>query len=388
MAQHIPVKWSDIRIDKPIPYSIYDKEGRLLLRGGSVISIPEYIDALRKRGAYFDGSEAAPAEALAATAPEASAQAPKRPVPEQGAFEQTEGLLLKLRHIHATTLQHPDRIELQKSIRQVAEQLQQACDADTDAALACLHLDQTAPYRVHHHLLSALVIELTGRELQVPLSTRLSLCCGALTHDLALADAAESIEGTRQPLSESQQAMIKAHPARTVDMLRERGINDPVWLEAIAQHHERLDGSGYPGGLQGDAISKSGRLMAIADIYSAMIRSRPYRENAFFPQNALRDIFLDKTKLDTALAQLTIKSIGIMPPGSVMRLQNQEIGVVRSRGNGATAVRVFSIYGANGMPLMTPVERDIKNPAFAVAGKVTLQECRSAEVIMRRIWKK
>ena len=128
--------------------------------------------------------------------------------------------------------------------------------------------------------------------------------------------------------------------------------------------------------------------MAIADIYSAMIRSRPYRENAFFPQNALRDIFLDKTKLDTALAQLTIKSIGIMPPGSVMRLQNQEIGVVRSRGNGATAVRVFSIYGANGMPLMTPVERDIKNPAFAVAGKVTLQECRSAEVIMRRIWKK
>lgn len=372
------VKSTDIALNKPIPYAIYDEHGNLLLRAGAAITIPHYLEILLARGAYFDRIEIQQSKQ--------AAEAAKKPVEEQPVFVQVEGLLLNLKHVYTTFVQTPERIDLPKRIRALAQQLQQACDKGADAAIAALHLDQSAPYRVHHQLLCALIVELTARGMSLTADERLPLLCAALTHDIGLIEAGKALEEAKPPLSAAQRETVQTHPVRAAEILEKNGVSDALWLEAVRNHHERLDGSGYPLGITGGEIGLGGRLLAIADVYGALIRSRAYRSNAYFPQNALRDIFLDNTRLDSALTQVTIKSIGMMPPGSIVRLESGEIGVVRSRGAGPNAVRVFCVYNPAGMPMLNPIERDIKNPAYAVAGKVNYDECRSAEVLMRRLW--
>lgn len=371
------VKATDIALNAPIPYSIYDTQGKLLLRAGTAITIPRYLSMLLARGAYFDRIEIQQAR---------QATAPKKPEHGQSVFEQVESLLLQLKHVYATFAQQPERINLPKRIELLAQQLQQACDRDGDAALAALHLDHAAPYRVHHQMMCALLVELTMRAMSLSGVERLPLLCAALTHDIGLIEAADELENSRQPLSPTQRAMVHTHPVRATEILVREGVDDALWLDAVRNHHERLDGSGYPLARTACDIGLGGRMLAIADVYGALIRSRPYRGNAYFPQNALRDIFRAADGFDGALTQLTIKSIGMMPPGSIVRLRNNEIGVVRSRGAELNAVRVFCVYNPAGMPMLNPIERDICNPAYSVAGKVNYDECRSAEIIMRRLW--
>ncbi|MFZ2854023.1 MAG: HD domain-containing phosphohydrolase [Rhodocyclaceae bacterium] len=372
------INTTDITLHKPIPYSVYDEHGKLLLRPGTAITIPRYLDMLLARGAYFDSIEIQQAQQAAA--------AKKKPAEQQPVFVQVEGLLLNLKHVYTTFVQDPGRVDLAKRIQALAQQLQQACEKDADAALAALHLDQSAPYRVHHQLLCATIVELTMREMSIDADERLPLVCAALTHDIGLIEAGDALESAKPPLPAELKVTLQAHPERAAGILESGGVSDPLWLEAVRNHHERLDGSGYPKGKSADEIGLGGRLLAIADIYGALIRSRPQRSNAMFPQNALREIYLDNARLDVKLIQLTIKAIGMMPPGSIVRLQCNEIAVVRSRANGATAARIFSVYTPAGMPILNPAERDIKNPIYAVSGKVNYDECRSAEVIMRRLW--
>lgn len=378
MRPRIRIKAADIALNTPLPFSLYDASGKLLLRAGTAISMPRYLDALLATGAYFDQAEIALSRQAASAKPKAAETPP--------VFEQVEGLLLNLKHVFSTFAQEAARIDLQKRIRHLAQQLQQACGEDADAALAALHLDQAAPYRVQHQMLCAVIVEIAAREMELAAEERLPLVCAALTHDLSLIAAGDALEHSKAPPTPAQRALIDAHPQRSVAILSGCGVSDARWLETVGQHHERRDGSGYPAGRHGDDIAVGARLLAVADIYGAMIRPRPYRGNAYFPQNALREIFRDQERVDTASAQLTIKSIGMMPPGSIVRLANNEIGVVKSRAAGARPARVHSVYNPAGMPLINPVERDVRISNFAVAGKVNFDECRSAEIIMRRLW--
>lgn len=80
-----------------------------------------------------------------------------------------------------------------------------------------------------------------------------------------------------RPLTATERLVVQAHPAVGVAFLEEHGVTDPVLLCAILEHHERMDGSGYPRKLAGPQISPLGRLLAVADAYVAMSEPRPYR---------------------------------------------------------------------------------------------------------------
>ncbi|MBI2308922.1 MAG: HD domain-containing protein [Rhodocyclales bacterium] len=371
MSNLVPVQASEIALGRPLRHSVYDRNGQLLLRAGATIAIPHYLDALLANGLFFDQAEV-DGERCAAEAP--------------SAFAQAEKLLRSLQQVYVQFAEDADRGDLPERIRQIAGQLMRACGEDGDAVLAALHLDRLTPYRVHHQMLAATIIELTTRTMALAEGERLPLVCAALTHDIALVGSDPVLEGLRTPLTEEQRAVIRAHPRCGVEVLSSRGVVDAIWLDAVAQHHECMDGSGYPQGLRGDAIGRGGRLLAIADVYSAMIRSRPYRGNAFFPQNVWRDIFLNRHKYVSELTQLVVRSIGMMPPGSLVRLANNEMAVVRSRGSGALGARVVSVCSLAGVPLPAPVERDVTNPAYAVVGKANNDQFRSVELIMRRLW--
>lgn len=271
-------------------------------------------------------------------------------------------------------------------IETIALTIQQACTHDSDAALANLHLDYETSYAVVHHLQAAILCELIGRKMGVGGASRLSLVKAGLTHDVGLIDIQDTLDRQLTPLTSLQRRRIARHPVDSEWILTSLGVTDTAWLDSVRHHHERLDGSGYPDGHFDDAIRLPARVLAIADIYSAMVRDRPYRK-AMVSTEAMRKLMLEQgDKTDNRLISMMIKEIGVFPPGATVRLANGDVAVVKKRTANTACPLVFSFVKPNGMPMLTPLQRDTAQEPFRIEGMVPFSSYRGSVVVIRSLW--
>ena len=373
---------ANIVLGEPLPFSIYDENGRLLLRQGIVISMPDQVDRLIVRGAQWNDLEVREADTPTA--------AHRPPTHEQESpFERLGGLILNLKHVIGTALKNPEQIDVSARVGKIAATLQEICEDDIDSALAAPCLDFQNPYIVVHQMMGAVLTELIARRKAMAPEERRALVCAALTRDLGQIPLQAELDGHLGPLPEALRTRMHQHPNLSAELLLRSGVTDRVWLQAVRGHHERLNGSGYPAGLKGEEISPGARILAVADIYSAMEKPRPYRNKAHFPQNALKEIYLKKdAEIDGEMAHILIKQIGLLPPGTLVKLKCGEIAVVKSPTVKAEGATVYSIYGKTGMLLPQPVLRATAEPAYEITGLMPFAECRSASITIKQVWAK
>lgn len=372
-----------IKLGEPLPYPVYDQSGNLLLREGFRVNLPRTLDALISQGWHPPLPEApapgAPRRAIGTHSGSPSA------AEQVSTFALME--LIKKRLQRAIMLVREGRTDdFLTRIEGIALTLQEACTHDTDSALASLHLDYETAYTVLHPLQAAILCELVGKKLAVGDDARLILVQAALTHDLALLDIQDDLDRQVEPLSEDQRLMVQAHPAETVVLLRELGVTNAVWLNAVGQHHERLDGSGYPNRLAADQLAAPTRILMIADIYSAMIRHRPYRK-ALVSTDAMRQLLVGQgDKTDPRLTQLMIKELGVFPPGALVRLASGEIAMVKERLANTASPIAYAFIRADGMPMSVPVRRETVRSEFQIQGLVPVDQYRGSAGLLRRLW--
>ncbi len=122
-----------------------------------------------------------------------------------------------------------------------------------------------------------------------------------LLHDAGMAKVPTFITTKTTPLKPEERDKILPHPILGMKIAQKLEIVTDETRGIVLEHQERLDGSGYPQKLKGDAISRLGRLAAVADSFSAMIQKRPYAE-AVSPVDAAKDLANDKTRYDTHFA--------------------------------------------------------------------------------------
>ena len=179
------ITYADIKLGEPLAFSVYDQEGRLLLRKGIVIAMQEQVDRIILRKAVM-GTDGLAAADRTPTPPRSTP-----PLRAQGAsmpvFDQMGSLILNLKHTFATAIKTPDQIDLGIRVPQLAGRIQAMCKADIDSSLAAPHLDHINPYLIVHQVMGAVLTEVMARRAGIEEEARLPLVCAALTRDIGLA---------------------------------------------------------------------------------------------------------------------------------------------------------------------------------------------------------
>lgn len=156
----------------------------------------------------------------------------------------------------------------------------------------------------------------------------LTFALAGLFHDLGKALLPVSLLNARRKLSATEQTLVIRHPLLGCELLAELpGVRSEMLMAAL-EHHERYDGSGYPKGLSGGAISEMGHICAIADAYDAISSRRPYK-GALFPHRTLGVMYqMRKKHFHPELMEKFVRLVGIYPVGSVVELKDGYRGVV------------------------------------------------------------
>lgn len=213
-----------------------------------------------------------------------------------------------------------------------SRRLAQGMGANADALLWLVHVD--AELREHacaQPLRVALNLLALARSMGLTQVVMAELALAALLTDAGMARLPRAWLERPGMLTALEHESIKGHVAAVLQALHAAGDVPPRVRDAIAQHHERLDGSGYPAGLAANEISPWGRMLAIADCYTALVSHRPYAE-ARSPQQAMTLMHEWAGILfDGALVEQFALALGHFPVGSLVALRGGGIALVRQK---------------------------------------------------------
>ena len=211
-----------------------------------------------------------------------------------------------------------------------------------------------------HGVKVALHLVALGRHLGLPRRELAHLGTIGMLADVGKARLPQAVLEKPGMLTQSEHNVVKEHVRLGIEALRTNMRLALTVEEGIAQHHERLDGSGYPKGLKGDEIGVYGRMAAIADSFAALIAARSYA-NASAPQDALMNLYeWSGSSFDEPLVEQFVQAIGLFPVGSLVELSSGEVAVVLAQNRlRRLEPRVQVLTGADKVPIGMPFERNL-----------------------------
>ena len=296
-----------IVLGQPLAFSVRDTDRTLLLARGQVIADQAQLDALMRRGALVDANELAESARQAAPAPTRSAAYLRERLPEEWDRGQQE---------------------VRNALSASPERMAGALDGAT--ALMLTLIDSSPEVAL-------------SQVVRQPESTSGHY---GVTHSLHAATACHAAARYLGWGPDDQRRAFQAALTMNLGML---------------QHHETPDGRGYPHGVSD--VGELAEMLRYADVYTARLSSRANRP-AMSAAQAGRE--LHQMAAQSPLAAALIKSFGIFPPGSLVRLASGEVGLVVRNGDKAHRPMVSALTNANGEPRHTPVLRDSSRDDHAV----------------------
>lgn len=388
MSFYVPLPLETIPLGAPIPINVWESDGTLLLRKGEVIETERHrtnlmahspvvtesdfkawtysyttqLDRMVRRNESINKlAEAARPTELN----EVELRDNRDPVT---AWPDLQASLTTLLHQNVAAQDFVSRLVL---LEARAQRLVQARPDDALFMLLLLLHDRALSYCASHALLCAVMCELVAPAAGVGEDERQSLFRAAITMNIGMARLQDELLKQAAPVTDAQREEIQSHPLHSVQLLKSLGVGDAQWLKLVAEHHETTQGDGYPTGKTDLGLSQ--QLLHLVDVFVARLsprRSRP----GLVPQQAARAIYLNEAGEPNAIGGALVKTLGIYPPGSYVRLANDEVGVVVRRGRRANAPLVFSIVGRQGLPLGEPPLRDTLERAYEIKASVPAEE--------------
>ncbi|MEG2154618.1 MAG: HD-GYP domain-containing protein [Burkholderiaceae bacterium] len=200
------------------------------------------------------------------------------------------------------------------------------------ALISLARLKEPADYTPLHSIsVCALMLGL-ARQLELDPASTFEAGLGGLLHDIGKSFIARDLLDKPGRPSEAEFATLRSHTVLGYAFLAESSQVGPIPLEIALRHHERTDGSGYPQALVGEAIGQFAPMAAICDVYDAITSERPYQDSGQ-AAHAIRIMAAGAGKqFDQRLFHAFVKTVGIYPVGSMVRLASSRLAVVIEQG--------------------------------------------------------
>ncbi|HEX8544519.1 MAG TPA: HD domain-containing phosphohydrolase [Pseudomonas sp.] len=347
----VPITAGHVKLNKPLPWPIYDVHRTLLLNQGFVITSASQLERLLVRGMFH---------VRVSVADEARAQESKPAMARINPFAEYGAVLEKLEAVlDLVTRQQRDA---EGQVLGLAKTIDRLCASDADACLALIYIYSLQPSAHEQTLFHSILCNLIARHLKLDPPRFVALMAASLTANVAVLRHQDRLNNAPMVLSSEQRAVINRHPQLSAQAIRGCGVSNAQWIQIVEQHHERGVGGGYPQGLRESQIVTEALILSLAERYTAMITKRAYRDR-FSPAQAMQSLQAESagSACEMALVEALMQVLTPNPPGCFVRLQNNEVALITRRNVLTGFPEAWAVTSSQGNLCLSALPRDTRN---------------------------
>lgn len=353
------VPLNSVRENTKLGKNLYDQLGRTLLNKGVVLT-ESLIEKIKNNGIYmlYIEDKYSEGEIEEVIAPELKNKA-------VNAIKETYNEIITATSIEkrgATSLvEKTALIKKDKYIRNLYSLSESIVDeilSQKDVMVSLVDIKNMSNYEYQHGLSVAIYSIILGMQLGLNKDSLSNLCVGAMLHDIGKLSLDKELIIKSESWTEEELEIVKGHAEMGYDYLKEHTSIRGTSRIIAMQHHERIDGTGYPKGLEGKYINNLAKIVAIADAYDSLT-SDPHLKKNMPPNEALEYIMGAAGRYyEYDYVKMFVRKIMPYPEGTLVKLSNNKIGVVKRVNRNypmRPIVRVLNLFGGGEINLINEI---------------------------------
>lgn len=228
--------------------------------------------------------------------------------------------------------------------KSLVNEINQSMERNPNALLTLIRLKNVNEYTYMHSVAVCVLMVALGRHLGLSEVQIKQAGTAGLLHDIGKMVIPNEVLNKPGKLTDEEFTIMKSHPVRGREILKSCYQVHETALDVCLHHHERVDGKGYPEKLSGDALTLFARMGAVCDVYDAISSDRCYKA-AWSPAEAIRKMASWKDgHFDESIFQAFVKTVGIYPSGTLLKLQSGRLGVVIEQSTKKLTTPIVKIF--------------------------------------------
>jgi putative nucleotidyltransferase with HDIG domain len=330
--------------------------------GGCWIDVAKGLDATAPEPAIVAAEPAPPVTAAAAAKPEKPAPSARAAMGSE--LQRASGVIKRSRE-KVVALFNEARLGRAVDAEQclpLVEEIASSVARNPSALISLARLKTADDYTYMHSVAVCALMVALARHLDLAEEQVREAGLAGLLHDIGKMVMPKDVLHKPGSLTDDEFRIMQAHPTRGHEILLASNLALSGPLDVCLHHHEKMDGSGYPHKLPGEQISLLARMGAVCDVYDAITSVRPYK-NAWDPAGSIQRMAQWKGHFDPAVFQAFVKSVGIYPVGSLVRMQSGRLAVVCEQSQATLVSPKVKVFFSTKSQMPIPVETlDLASP--------------------------